>query len=78
MSVPRYNNYKDSGVEWLGKVPSGWGVKRIRHLFEIRKRISGAEGHEVLSITQQGIKPKDIESGDGQLSADYSKSLLSG
>jgi type I restriction enzyme S subunit len=73
MSLPRYNNYKDSGVKWLGKVPCGWGVRRIRHLFEIRKRICGAVGHEVLSITQQGIKAKDIESGDGQLSADYSK-----
>jgi len=73
MSFPHYNNYKESGVEWLGKVPTGWEVRRIRHLFEIRKRICGAEGHEVLSITQQGIRAKDIESGDGQLSADYSK-----
>ena len=73
MSFPRYESYKDSGVEWLGDVPKGWGVKRIKHLFEIKKRISGAEGYEVLSITQQGIKIKDIESGDGQLSMDYSK-----
>lgn len=73
MSFARYNNYKDSGVGWLGEVPDDWGIRRIRHLFEIRKRICGSEGHEVLSITQQGIKPKDIESGDGQLSADYSK-----
>jgi type I restriction enzyme, S subunit len=73
MSFAPYQNYKDSGVKWLGKVPLGWEVRRIRHLFEIRKRICGAEGHEVLSITQQGIKAKDIESGDGQLSADYSK-----
>jgi type I restriction enzyme S subunit len=73
MSFQRYESYKDSGVGWLGDLPSGWSVRRIRHLFEIRKRICGAEGHEVLSITQQGIKAKDIESGDGQLSADYSK-----
>jgi type I restriction enzyme S subunit len=73
MSFPRYENYKDSGVDWLGEVPSGWGIKRVKHLFEIKKRISGAEGYEVLSITQQGIKVKDIESGDGQLSMDYSK-----
>lgn len=73
MSLPRYRSYKDTGVQWLGAVPSTWGVRRIRHLFEIRKRISGSEGYEVLSITQQGIKPKDTESGDGQLSADYSK-----
>lgn len=73
MSFPRYENYKDSGVEWLGEVPSTWGIKRVKHLFEIKKRISGAEGYEVLSITQLGIKVKDIESGDGQLSMDYSK-----
>ena len=73
MSFPRYKSYKDSGVKWLGEVPSSWDVRRIRHLFEIRKRISGTEGQEVLSITQQGIKAKDIESGDGQLAADYSK-----
>lgn len=73
MSFAPYRTYKDSGVKWLGEVPRGWNVRRIRHLFEIRKRICGADGHVVLSITQQGIKAKDIESGDGQLSADYSK-----
>ena len=24
MSFPRYNRYKESGVEWLGEVPEGW------------------------------------------------------
>ena len=31
MSFPRYPAYKDSGVEWLGKVPEHWEVKRLRH-----------------------------------------------
>jgi type I restriction enzyme S subunit len=26
----RYPKYKDSGVEWLGEIPEGWGVKRIK------------------------------------------------
>ncbi len=73
MSLPRYPKYKDCGVEWLGELPSEWSTQRIRFLFEIRKRIAGAEGYDVLSITQQGIKIKDIESNDGQLSMDYSK-----
>jgi len=25
-----YPKYKDSGVEWLGEVPEGWDVKRLR------------------------------------------------
>jgi len=64
---------KDSGVEWLGEVPEHWEVKRVKFLFKIRKRIVGKEGYDVLSITQQGIKVKDIESNEGQLSMDYSK-----
>lgn len=24
----RYESYKDSGVEWLGEVPSQWEVKK--------------------------------------------------
>lgn len=30
MSFPRYPEYKDSGVEWLGKVPAHWNVKRLK------------------------------------------------
>lgn len=31
MSFPRYPNYTDSGVEWLGEIPSHWRVDRIKH-----------------------------------------------
>ena len=76
MSFPRYPKYKASGVEWLGEVPEHWEVRRVRWLCEIRKRIAGVLGHDVLSITQQGVKVKDTESNDGQLSMDYSKYQL--
>lgn len=64
---------KDSGVEWLGGIPEHWQIKKLKYLFDIRKRIAGTLGYDVLSITQQGIKIKDIESGEGQLSMDYGK-----
>ncbi|MCI5194506.1 MAG: restriction endonuclease subunit S [Candidatus Electrothrix sp. AU1_5] len=67
---------KDSGVEWLGEIPKHWEVMRLRHLFEIKKRIAGELGYDVLSITQRGIKIKDIKSMDGQISSDYSKYQL--
>lgn len=73
MSFPRYPNYNDSGVEWLGEVPEHWHIRKVRWLCEIRKRIAGELGYDVLSITQQGVKTKDTESNDGQLSMDYSK-----
>ena len=30
MSLPRYPEYKDSGVEWLGEVPAHWNVDALR------------------------------------------------
>lgn len=64
---------KNSGVDWIGEVPSHWELKRLKYVTRIVKRIIGFEGPSVLSITQKGIKIKDIESGEGQLAMDYSK-----
>jgi len=30
MKRPRYAEYRDSGVDWLGEVPAHWDVKRLR------------------------------------------------
>lgn len=30
MSLPRYPEYRDSGVDWIGQVPSSWGVDRLK------------------------------------------------
>lgn len=35
MSLPRYPNYKDSGVEWLGEVPGHWEVSSLKRSFQI-------------------------------------------
>lgn len=31
----RYESYKDSGVEWLGEVPSHWDVKKLKYLAKL-------------------------------------------
>lgn len=67
---------KDSGVDWIKNIPRHWSVTRNKHIFKIKKIIAGKLGYDVLSITQQGIKIKDITSGEGQLSMDYSKYQL--
>ncbi len=33
-SPPAYAETKDSGVEWLGEVPSHWGVQRLKRLMD--------------------------------------------
>ena len=32
MSFPRYERYKDSGVEWLGEVPEHWVILKLKYL----------------------------------------------
>jgi len=73
MSSVCYANYRESGIEWLGEVPAHWLATQVRRLFKIEKRISGELGYDVLSITQRGIKVRDVDSNDGQLSMDYAK-----
>ena len=67
---------KDSGSVWFGEIPAEWRVVRLKYMFHIKKDIAGKEGYTVLSITQRGITPKNIESNEGQLAADYSKYQL--
>lgn len=35
MSLPRYPEYKDSGIRWLGEVPAHWEVVPLKHSFQI-------------------------------------------
>ena len=37
MSFPRYPAYKDSGVEWLGEVPSHWEVEPFQFRTETHR-----------------------------------------
>lgn len=62
---------KDSGIEWLGEIPEHWNVAPIRSLFRIKKDIIGHEPETVLSITQKGIKVKDISENSGQMANSY-------
>ncbi len=41
MSFPRYANYKDSGVEWLGEVPEHWEVKPIKAVASCNDEVLG-------------------------------------
>lgn len=62
---------KDSGVAWIGAVPSDYRTASIGSLFTIKKDIIGREPETVLSITQTGIRPKDLSSNEGQNASSY-------
>lgn len=66
----------DSQSTWFGQIPSDWKMRKIKYIFKIQKDIAGEEGHTVLSITQKGIKPKDLSKNEGQLAENYSNYQL--
>lgn len=67
---------KDSQSTWFGQIPSDWEMRKIKYIFRIQKDIAGEEGHTVLSITQNGIRPKDLSKNEGQLAENYSNYQL--
>lgn len=40
---------KDSGINWIGQVPEGWGVKRLKYLVEISTGTSNTQDRTVES-----------------------------
>ena len=53
MSFPRYEEYKDSGVEWLGEVPVHWQVKPL-------KRIGSFKAGAGFPDDEQGVEGEEL------------------
>ncbi len=50
-NMPRYEQMKDSGVEWLGEIPVGWQVRKIKYLFKIgRGRVISQQELDELAV----------------------------
>ena len=61
MKFERYDSYKDSGIEWLGEVPSEWKIMRIKDVFHhISEKSSNIEMHNYVPL-------ENIESITGKL-----------
>ena len=55
----RYDEYKDSGATWIGKIPSAWKVGRLKNYLK-RTDARNPGGVQVLSLYRElGIVPKD-------------------
>ncbi|QBY56064.1 restriction endonuclease subunit S [Cupriavidus oxalaticus] len=58
MSLPRYPQYKDSGVAWLGQVPAHWQVRRLGFYFDERREKVSDKDYPALSVTKAGVVPQ--------------------
>lgn len=74
MTMPQTRHYemKDSGVEWIGKMPSNWQVKYLFQLVsQVKNKNNGLREKNLLSLSYGKIKRKDIETTDGLLPASF-------
>ncbi|WP_071795150.1 restriction endonuclease subunit S [Natronohydrobacter thiooxidans] len=59
-AYPKYDSYKDSGVEWIGEVPAGWHVEPGRQcLYENKDKNTGMKESTVLSLSYGRVIVKD-------------------
>lgn len=56
--MAEYSEYKDSGQQWLGMVPSHWTVDKISAHFQERKAIVSDVDFKPLSVTKNGVVPQ--------------------
>ncbi|WLP93380.1 restriction endonuclease subunit S [Psychrobacter sp. M13] len=61
----QYDEYKDSGIEWLGDIPNSWGVTHLKFVASIVGRI-GFRGYTVDDIVDEGqgaivLSPSNVD-----------------
>lgn len=58
---------KESGVEWIGKIPKEWHITQTRRLFRNEKNIVGdaADEYERLALTLKGVIKRSKNDSEG-------------
>jgi type I restriction enzyme S subunit len=68
MSFPRYPEYKDSGVEWLGEVPGHWAVQPFKH--QVDRNDGGVWGEDPDGIDDTIVLRSTEQTVDGHWKLD--------
>jgi type I restriction enzyme S subunit len=48
MQIKSYPKYKDSGIQWIGEIPEGWKINKVKHnVYSLKKTgLEASEGNE--------------------------------
>lgn len=71
--MQRYDTYKDSGVKWIGEIPSHWEVLALKHILKSKKVLVGKHSsqYELLSLTLKGVVKRDMDNPEGKFPASF-------
>ncbi len=68
----KHDSYQDTGIEWIGRIPSEWDLIRGKYLFLSTKEINkNLQCKNLLSLTYDGVLNKDYESSEGLRPENY-------
>lgn len=72
--MKRYDTYKDSGVKWIGEIPSHWGIKRLGSFFtENRTLNSNMEYTKAYKFNYGALVRKDEDVNPLEFQETYCK-----
>jgi len=71
--MKRYDSYKDSGVKWLGEIPSHWEMLALKHILKHKKEVVGKRSsqYDLLSLTLKGVIIRDMDNPEGKFPASF-------
>lgn len=63
--MKKYSSYKDSGIEWIGEIPSEWDFLKVRHTFFLKGRIGwqGLKADEFIDKGPYLVTGTDFQNG---------------
>lgn len=71
-STVQYTDMKNSGIKWIGSVPSHWHLHTLYQLVrQVKNKNKDLQEQNLLSLSYGKIKRKDINTKDGLLPASF-------
>lgn len=73
--MKKHDSYKNIDLPWLNNIPSSWDIVRNKNIFTEMKTEVGdsSSDYTLLSLTINGIIPRDVESGKGKFPTSFDK-----
>ena len=71
--MKRYEEYKESQIQWVGCIPSHWEERKAKYVFLSKKTVVGdkADKYDLLSLTLKGVIKRDMENPTGKFPTSF-------
>lgn len=61
--MEKYKEYKDSGVQWLGEIPSHWELLKMKYAFKERSEKNHPNEEALCATQSRGVIPQSLYEG---------------